>query len=818
MVAVSKLQRKLFRDLLSARAQFGAVVIIIIFGIATFVATYESYQNLYISYENTYEKLSMADYWISVDYLPERAVRELEQIQDIDVQGRIVRDIAVDLELENGQRVEGRAVSMPTEGHPGINDVIVRSGEYFSPGGRREILVEYSFAEYHKLQPGDWLTLERQGKKIPLKVMGTVTSPEYLWVAKSFQEPAALPSTFGILFIPEEMSEEIFSMRGMYNEINLLATGDDTNWDRVLDQVKEVFMRYGIKRTSSQNEPVPLVTRKIDVIQGVRTAFIVEREYQTSHHMLKQDLDGFEQMSVLFPMLFLGLAAMAIYVLLNRLIESQRTQIGLMRALGYRKSQVLWHYISFALVIGVLGSVIGAIVGHMLSGFFTDFYIGFLKIPFTVTQTQWGSVVIGAGIGITIPLMAGIISAWAAARMRPAEAMRPPAPPAAHRTLIEILFPFIGRMPSVLKIPLRNAFRNPRRSIFMATGAMSATAMILVSMSFVDMMDWIWVTQFDQIQTYDARIIFQGVSSETTVHHIEQFQGVKTAEAILEQPYRIKLDDKVKDSAIRGMESNSVMYNLLDPDGNPVMVEDNGLLLPMPLRDQLGAEPGDILYLEPTIGTVGETQIEVTDIVMEPMGGRAYLSLNDAQELLQLPGGATGALIHFNGDPSPELLKRIYDLPEVMSIEFGSGLMEYFDEMMGFFWAFIGVMLAMSFGLGIAIVFNGVTVNVLERRREIAIMRAVGMDNRQLTIIITLENLLIAGLGLIIGLPGGYYIANAFMEQASTEMMSMPAIIYPRSFVIATIGTIIILLVSQLPAIRKVTTMSLPTVTKDWSE
>ena len=817
MVAVSKLQRKLFRDLLGAKAQFGAVVIIIIFGITTFVATYESYQNLYLSYENTYERLSMADYWITVDYLPERATREMNQIPGIDAQGRIIRDISVDLEIESGQSVEGRVISMPTDKRPDINNVLVTKGTYFSPGGRREILVEKSFAEFHQLEPGDWLTLEREGKKISLKVMGTVTSPEYIWVAKSFQEPMAMPSTFGILFIPQTMAEDIFSMKGMVNDINLLGD-ENTDWEQVIGQVREVLNRYGIKRTSSQNEPVPLDIRKIDIVQGARTAFIVEREYQPSHNLLKQDLDGFEQMSVLFPMLFLTLAAMAIYVLLNRLIEAQRTQIGLMRALGYGKLKVLWHYISFALVIGSLGSISGAILGHVLSGFFTDFYIGFLNIPYTVTQTQWVSVVIGITIGVTIPLIAGIMSAWSASRLRPAEAMRPPAPHAAHRTLLELVFPFMSKLPSLLKIPLRNAFRNPRRSLFMATGAMSATAMILVSMSFVDMMDWIWTTQFEQIQNYDARIIFQGFGSEATVHHIEQFQGVEVAEAILEQPYRIKLGEEVRDSAIRGMKPGSVMYNLQDPDGNPVAVTDGGLLLPLPLRDQLGAQSGDLLYLEPMIGTVGETQIQVTGIVSEPMGGRAYLSLDDAQELLQLPGSATGALVNFAGEPSPELLKRIYNLPQVMSVEFASGLMEYFDEMMGFFWAFIGVMLAMSFGLGIAIVFNGVTVNVLERRREIAIMRAVGMNNRQLTVIITLENLLIAGLGLALGLPGGYYIANYYMEQASTDMMSMPAIIYPRSFVIAAIGTIVILLVSQLPAIRKVTTMSLPTVTKDWSE
>ncbi|MDH5364247.1 MAG: hypothetical protein OEW82_03650, partial [Dehalococcoidia bacterium] len=96
MVAISPLQRKLLRDLSAARAQFGAVVLIIIFGVAAFVTTYESYQNLYISYERTYDRLSMADYWITVDYLPVRATRDMNKIPGVTAQGRIIGNVKID--------------------------------------------------------------------------------------------------------------------------------------------------------------------------------------------------------------------------------------------------------------------------------------------------------------------------------------------------------------------------------------------------------------------------------------------------------------------------------------------------------------------------------------------------------------------------------------------------------------------------------------------------------------------------------------------------------------------------------------------------
>jgi putative ABC transport system permease protein len=816
VVALTKLQRKLLRDLLDSKAQFGAITAIIVLGIAVFVGTYESYQNLYFSYQGTYDRLAMADYWVTVDHLPVRAVRDMNDIQGITAQGRIVREIRIDLELESGQRVEGRVVSLPSDSRPDINDVHIERGSYFTPGDHREILVEKSFADYHELQPGDWLTLERDDRKIPFQVAGVVISPEYIWVSKSPQEPAPTPRTFGVLFMPEQRAGELYGMRGLVNEIAF--TVDPEVHDRALQQFKQVLRRYHIDRVTTEDDPLPVSTRKIDIIQHVRTAHMVELEDQPSHSLLKQDLDGFKQMSVLFPALFLTLAALAIYVLLNRLVESQRVQIGLMRALGYGKWRVLQHYMGYALVVGMVGSVVGAVLGHLLAEVWTRFYIDFIRVPFVFLRPQWSVVFIGVAIGILVPLFAGLLPAWSTSRLRPAEAMRPPAPPSGHRTLVEIIFPFMHRLPSTIKLPLRNVFRNPRRSLFMATGVMSATAMILVSMSFVDMMDWIMVTQFEKIQNYDARVIFQGIGGEATATYIDHLQGVEETDPILEQPYRLKWQDKVRDTAIMGLEPGSSMYNLITPDGSTVSVPEEGLLLPLPLQERLGAQPGDVLQLEPIIGVVGISEEPVAAIINEPMGGRAYLALDEVQDMLNLPGAATGVLLRFETQPSPQLLKRIYNLPQVASIEFASGFKAFAEEMMGFFWAFIGVMLAMSFGLGLAIIFNGVTVNVLERRREIATMRAVGMGNRQLTTIITLENLLIAAIGILIGLPAGYYIANYFMTQASTEMISMPAIIYTRSYLIAAASSIVILLISQLPAIRRVTTMSLPTVTKDWSE
>ena len=819
MVAINNLQRKLLRDMGGSKAQFGAVAAVIALGIASFVGVYASYQNLHVSYEYTYDVLSMGDYFITVDYLPERAVREMDDIPGVQAEGQIVGNVKLDMDTAGGQRVEGRVVSLPSDTRPLVSDVKMEGGAYFSHGNKREVILPPAFAEYHNLEPGDSLTIEHDARKTSYLVAGIAIHPEYLWVSKSAEEPIVTEKTFGVIFMPRQRAEDIFGMQGMVNQVGL-AFDDGVVVDEAVEQVKRILTRYGIKGFTSKDDHVSVGARKLDIVQGVRTAYMVPREDQLSYDLLKADLDGLQDMAFLFPVLFLSMAALAIYIVLGRLVESQRVQIGLMRALGYTKAQVLGHFVDFALVMGVLGSVSGALLGHLMASALTSYYASVLHLPYIQVTAQWGVTAVGVGVGTVVPVLASIVPCWASARMQPAEAMRPPAPPAGHRTFIEVLLPFIPRLHSTLKLPLRNMFRHPRRTLFMATGVMSAAALILVSLSMLDMVEDISGTEIDKTQHYDARVILQGTGSATTATHIAHMDGVEAAEALLDQPYRVKLGEESQSTSIRGIEPDSTMYSLITPDGDITDVSEEGIILPTFISDKLGVETGDTVYLEPLVGTVGEAERTVVATINEPMGGRPYLPLNEAQKLFNLPGAATSVFVRFYGEPSPELLERIYDLPEVASIEQADAFQEYMDESMGAMYAMVGVMLAMSFGLGMAIVFNGVTVNVLERRREIAIMRAIGMSDRQLASIITMENLGTALIGILLGLPLGYQIANYIMEASTESMegMSFTAVIYPRSYVIAAVCSVIIMLLSQIPAIKRMTTMSLPTVTKDWSE
>ncbi|MFC1845896.1 ABC transporter permease [Chloroflexota bacterium] len=820
MVIISNMHRKLFRDLKTAKVQFGAVILIVLLGVALFIGAYGAYLNLDTSYNTSYDILEMANYWISVDYIDERAAREMDEIPGATAQGRIIGEVFIDMRSESGEQVVGRIISLPPHEHPILNNVSIISGSYFTPYSGREILLENHFADYYKLQPGDWLTLEREESKGRFMIAGIVTSPEYIWVSKSAQEPMPSPRNFGVLFMPQPTAEKLFNMDGLVNEINL-AVAPGVNHDKIIDEVRQILRRHNIKRMTTKDEPLLIRTREIDIIKGVRTAYMVKRDDLIGNRLLKQDLEGFAQLAFLFPVLFLSMASLAIYVLLSRLIESQRVQIGLMLALGYSKAKILFHYLGFSLVVGIIGSILGAGLGHVLGSSLTSEYTAQLNIPISIIKIHWDIIVTGMLIGVIMPLIAGLPPAWSTMKMKPAAAMRPAPPQTGHRTLPEIVLPFLSRLPYLFLLPMRNVFRNIRRSLFMAVGVASAVILVLVSMSFVDAMDKALNTQYEVIQKYDALILFQGTGASSTAAYVGRLDGIDQAEAILEMPYRIRHGEHTADSSIMGLPKQSSMYNLLSPEGDFLDVVDDSILVPVAFKEKLDVDINDIVQLEPLVGTLGDTEKRLAGFVDTPIGGRAFMPIREVQQMLHSPGTATGILVTFNGQPSPDLLKKLYNLPKVASIEFIADTIGLLDEMMGFFWVFIGVMLVMGAALGAAIVFNNVTVNVLQRTREIAIMRAVGISNTRLTAILTLENLTIGIIGILIGIPVGIYIADYFfqsMASSTDDVISITLTIFPRTYIISTVSALVILLVSQIPAIRKITTLSLATATKDWAE
>lgn len=780
------LWKMLKRDLLASRWLFLAITIVVVLGVALFGAAIMAFQNLRSSYDYSYDTLHFADFTVRVASAPTSVVGELEQVPGVQgISGRLNTDVGLVIPGESGHSLVARAISMPSDRHPAVNDIKVESGSYFSPGGQPQLLLEKNFAAYHHLSPGDSVTLIGASSGEDFTVAGVVTSPEYIFPAKSRNEFFVSPASWGVIFVPEEA---LAGLTGN-NNINEFCVTLDKNaaLETITGQFEEKLAPYSV-------------------------AEVVPRDEQPSNAGLELDLQEFGEVAEIFPLLFLFVGAMTTYILIMRIIQRQRGQLGLMRALGYTRQQILIHYLSFALVIGIIGAVIGIIAGYFLADTITHLYIGFLGLPYTVTNIHWIAIEEGLFIGIIPSVIAGIFPAWAASRLQPAEAMRTPPPTAGRRPLLEKIFPFLTRLSLFWKIPLRNVFRNRRRSISTILGVVFGTVLILASAGFIDSMDSLFGLQFDKIQNYQARLSFPQPIPESQASAVTDWNGVNDVSFILEIPVTLENGANSFATLLVGMRPDTDLYGLYNSKGGREHVSAGRVLLARGIENRLDVKAGDTV----TVATpFGRSEILVGGFVQQPMGSFGFITLDDARQLVGGQPIITGVLLATSGISDAALRDQASQQFGGVGIEITSEVESQFRGLLDLFYGILWIMLGFGAVLAAMVVFTMITVSLVERRREIATMRTLGEKPGRISAMITLENLILGIAGLVVGIPVGYAVTLYLVSFFQTDMFSFELIFYYRTYLITTGIIVIIMLLSQLPGIRSLNRLDLAKVTKE---
>ena len=400
---------------------------------------------------------------------------------------------------------------------------------------------------------------------------------------------------------------------------------------------------------------------------------VVRKEDQPSNAALSLDLQEFAEISEIFPLLFLIVGALATYILLTRIVQNQRSQIGLMRAMGYSRRQVLMHYLGFALFIGALGAVIGTIAGYLLSELVTNLYVGLLGLPYTSTRmgwVEWMAVTEGVLIGIVPCLVAGSLPALAAARISPAAAMRPPPPTTGRKLLLERIVPPLKRLSSLWKIPLRNIFRNRRRSVYTIVGVAFGTSLVLVSAAFIDSIDDVMDFQFGRVQRYDVMIGFADPQPVESLGTVAGWQGIERLETVLQVPATLEYEGTTYSTLVIGLSSEAELYGLYSPGGERVHVQGGGILLSESLKSVLGVKEGDTIR----VGTPeGLFSIPVLGLVKQGMGSPGYVSLDDAWQVMGNQSVASGLMLSVSPEYLETVREKAYTLSGAASVELTAG-------------------------------------------------------------------------------------------------------------------------------------------------
>ncbi len=773
------LTRKLLRDIREHWAQFAAAAGVVLLGTAAFVSFQLAHGSLLRTTEDFYADYNFADFFIHLERAPRAVLSELRAIEGVwQVRGRIVKDVPLEVEGHEGA-VVGRIVSMPRRRDGMVNDIHIATGSYFSGAAAEEVIVNHAFAEAHGLQVGDTFKATIKEGRQQLRIVGTAYSPEYVYALRGAEQFASDDEAFGVVFATERFAEDAFQMANAFNDVvGTLRPG--ARVEEVLRRAERRLDRYGVFRT-------------------------YDRADHASHIFLEVRLEAVQTASYIIPMVFLLVAAIVVHVIVHRMVEMQRTQIGLLCALGYTKRQVVWHYASYALAAGLAGAVPGVLLASYLArgmlGIWHEFY-QFPELPLHLDSRPMAmAFVLSSGMSI----LGAVRSSWELMKLEPAVAIRPQ-PPQKSRIVHFGAFRFLWeRLPLTWRMSVRNTLRARTRALFSVFGVAVSMVVLVMSVQLGGWLEWLLDHQYRLVDRSDCRVEFAAETSPAAALEIAAMRGVRRAEGIFEFGAGIRHDWRARDVGIIGLPADGRLYHVRDPDGRRIAMPPDGLIIPRRLAEELKLSPGDVVMMDPYVRDKDERPAVVRGVVDTYLGLSVYADRDYLARTLGVGPTITGALIQTDPGELDPLVSRLAEMPGVSAVTTTEALIDNFMEALS---EFIDVMMTSQMiaaaVIAFGVIYNTASVSISEQERDLACLCSLGYGRGEVARIATNDIMPLGLTGIIAGSPLAYLGSIGLARALATDAFRMPMVVSPAHFFTAAAQALIFLLVARWISRRRV--------------
>jgi len=784
---LSPLDIKLFRDIWHMRGQAIAVGIIVACGVAIMVMALGTLSTLRASRDAYYERYRFADVFASVRRAPEGAASRLRAIDGVQtVETRIVRLVILRIAGVE-EPANAQIVSLPDEGESTLNRLVLFAGRYPEARSPNEIIISNAFAEANELEPGDAIEAVMNGRLRTLNIVGIGDSPEFIY---ALGPGTLLPDDrlYGIFWMRRRALEAAFDLDGAFNSVSLtVAPGTDTA--SVIDQADDVLAPY-----------------------GGTGAF--DRSDQLSNAFVESEMEQLKTMARIIPAVFLVVSAILIHSILNRLIQTERQQIGLVKAFGYSRWEIAWHYLKFAIAITGGGVLAGYAFGFVLENMITHLYAETFRIPNLTWRVDGFSLAVSAVAAMGASIAGAMSAALGAAKLSPAEAMSP-APPVNYqqgwlRYLLQMRW-----LDEPTRLILRHIFRFPARTAANLFGVAAAVMLLVGTLFTFDSMDDMMDKMFFRTNSHDAAVTFFEARNDTAVSELARLPGVLTAEGVRDVPARLESAWRSERVGITGLPSHGDLRRLLSADGQYVEIPAEGLTLSSQLASMLHVTTGDVVTAHVLDGTRPVVDLPVTAVIDETIGSPAFMDLATLNAMMDQPPTVSGAYLKLDPLHQTDFEDSVIQRPGIAGVSLRAAAIASFEQtLQETIYIMMGVYAVIGGAIAAGVVYNAARISLTERGRELASLRVLGFTNNEVGYILLGELALITLAGIPIGCLGGIALAHLIATAMATELYRIPVIVDPSTLGLAAAIVLVSSTVAALFVVRRVRSLDLIAVLK----
>jgi putative ABC transport system permease protein len=784
---VNALDRKLLRDLWGMKGQALAIAFVIAGGVAVHLLAEGMLTSLSETRRAYYERYRFADIWAPVVRAPNGLLNDIRAIPGVIAAETRIRSRALFDIPGMDEPATGEIFSLPDTRAPSVNDIYLVRGRRPQPEGLDEAVVLEGFAEAHGLQVGDSIDATVYGGRRRLNVVGIGLSPEHVF---SIAPGQLVPDSrlFGVLWMGRSALAQSVDQDGAFNEAVIrLAPGTDEA--SVIDAVDRLLEPYG-------------------------AAGAYGRDEQISDAFVSGEIDQLDTMGNILPPLFLVVAAFLVNVVVSRLIATERSEIGLMKAFGYSDRAVAFHYLKLVGAIACIGLVLGAGLGLWMGRGLAALYIEYYRFPFLVFEVNPRVYVLVAAVTVAAIGGGAVLAVRRAASLDPATAMTPPPPPDYSRALGTRITNW-RVFDQQSRMILRQIVRWPGRAAFTVAGVAVSGALLIGTLFFIDAMESMMSAYFEIANRLDVQVSFTEPRSRSAFFDLQRAPGVLEAEPFRRVAAKLRHLNYEKRASITGLLLDAKLSRMVDRNEDPVVPPPGGLVLSRDLAEDLSIEPGDMLEVEVTEGRRPVLRVPVSAVTTTYIGSGVHMNIGDLNALMREGSAISGANLTVDSSQTSALYRELKASPAVVGVVLQDIAQRDFRDLMD---RNIGISIWMytTFAalIAIGVVYNSVRISFAERARELASLRVLGFTRGEVSYILLGEIAFLTLLALPLGAAIGTGLAWYLSQAVSSDLFRVPFVIHPATYGYAGAVVIVVTAVSGLLVRRELDRMDLISVLK----
>ena len=749
---MSKLTKKLLRDIKHNKMQFITIFLMVFLGVFVYAGIHAYMDGMQKSADDYYESNNLQDIWVSGKNFSDEDLEKIKSLSN-------VKDAERELTITTLYKEKNFDLQTNFIESNNISKFYVLDGEEFDKE-KSGLWIDYYLAKNQDIKVGDEITLKYNNIEFKEKVLGLVEVPDHIYLAKDETEVFPNHNTFGYVYL---------SINEFPNEFQVFTS--------ILVDVDD---------TSKIDET------KTDIENNIKSALAVtDRESNPSYKTYQNEIEEGDTYSGVFTALFLIIAILSVVTTMNRFVKKQRTQIGTLKALGFKKRKIIAHYVSYGFYISIIASLLGIYAGaYSLGTFFLGEEMDYYEVPKYAISIKPDTYVLALLVVILITLIT-YLSCRKILKEPASEALRVQMPKVKKAKFNITSKGFLKKTSVATKWNLRDIVRNKSRSITAIAGVMGCTMLLVCAFGMLDSMNGYLDWEFNKINNFGYKITLKEDYTQEQFDNLISKYGNNTSQTL---GIEIKNGDK-KETNILTVNNAPDYLKYTDHKREYMDLKSDGVYITEKLGENINLNIGDEIEWH----ILGDSNWRKTKIVGMNRDPQSQ-SLNMTKEFYESLG------LDYKPDSiyTNENLENVKELDGAKAVQNLEELKKGVQNLLGTMKTLIVIMVIVASALGMIIIYNLGILSLSEKQYQFATLKVLGFKEKQVKKIFKKQNNWLTLIGLVLGLPLGFYMTDFIFKMALADDYDFGAQIKVVSYLFAVVGTLVVGFVVNWRLARKI--------------